>query len=58
MANTIRLSAFNRRRETAIMRLVGASKLLHPAAFLLEGTIAGCSAGHPAGLLVAVSPSC
>ena len=25
MANTIRLSAFNRRRETAIMRLVGAS---------------------------------
>jgi len=41
VANTIRLSAFNRRRETAIMRLVGASNLYIQLPFLLEGTIAG-----------------
>ena len=32
VANTIRLSAFNRRRETSIMRLVGRVELLRPAA--------------------------
>ena len=41
VANTIRLSAFNRRRETAIMRLVGASNFYIQLPFLLEGTIAG-----------------
>jgi cell division transport system permease protein len=41
VANTIRLSAFNRRRETGIMRLVGASNLYIQAPFLLEGVIAG-----------------
>src|SRR5262249_20362185 len=41
VANTIRLSAFNRRRETGIMRLVGASNLYIQMPFLLEGIIAG-----------------
>jgi cell division transport system permease protein len=39
--NMIRVAAFNRRRETGIMRLVGASNLYIQAPFLLEGAIAG-----------------
>lgn len=41
VANTIRLSAFNRRRETSIMRLVGASNFYIQLPFLLEGIFAG-----------------
>jgi len=40
IATTIRLSAFNRRRETGIMRLVGASKVVIQLPFLLEGVLA------------------
>ena len=40
IATTIRLSAFSRRRETGIMRLVGASKGLIQLPFLLEGVLA------------------
>src|SRR6516162_6891571 len=55
VANTIRLSTFNRRRETAIMRLVGASNFYIQLPFLLEGTIAGLIGwAIAAGLLVAV----
>src|SRR6204780_4391166 len=55
VANTIRLSAFNRRGETAIMRLVGASNFYIQLPFLLEGTIAGLIGwAIAAGLLVAV----
>jgi cell division transport system permease protein len=55
VANTIRLSAFNRRRETAIMRLVGASNFYIQLPFLLEGMIAGLVGwAIAAGLLVAV----
>ncbi|MBV9096281.1 MAG: ABC transporter permease [Streptosporangiaceae bacterium] len=55
VGNTIRLSAFNRRRETAIMRLVGASNFYIQLPFLLEGTIAGLIGWViAAGLLVAV----
>ncbi|HEX6519704.1 MAG TPA: permease-like cell division protein FtsX, partial [Streptosporangiaceae bacterium] len=55
VANTIRLSAFNRRRETGIMRLVGASNLYIQAPFLLEGVIAGLIGWVlSAGLLVGV----
>jgi len=55
VANTIRLSAFNRRRETGIMRLVGASNLYIQLPFLLEGVIAGLIGWAIAGgLLVAV----
>jgi cell division transport system permease protein len=40
IATTIRLSAFSRRRETGIMRLVGASKTMIQLPFLLEGVLA------------------
>ena len=55
VANTIRLSAFNRRRETSIMRLVGASNFYIQLPFLVEGVIAGLVGWLvAAGLLVAV----
>jgi cell division transport system permease protein len=55
VANTIRLSAFNRRRETGIMRLVGASNFYIQLPFLLEGVIAGLIGWLvAAGLLIAV----
>lgn len=41
IGNTVRLSAFSRRRETGIMRLVGASNWYIQLPFLLEGAIAG-----------------
>ncbi|TDC46789.1 ABC transporter permease [Jiangella ureilytica] len=41
IANTIRLAAFNRRRETGIMRLVGASNFYIQLPFILEAAIAG-----------------
>lgn len=40
VATTVRLSAFNRRREIGIMRLVGASNLLIQLPFLLEAILA------------------
>ncbi len=40
VATTIRLTAFTRRRETAIMRLVGASNLVVQMPFVLESMIA------------------
>src|SRR5580692_11729317 len=55
IANTIRLSAFNRRRETSIMRLVGASNFYVQLPFLVEGVIAGLFGWLvAAGLLIAV----
>jgi cell division transport system permease protein len=45
VGNTIRLSAFNRRRETGIMRLVGASNIYIQMPFILEGAIAGLVGG-------------
>jgi cell division transport system permease protein len=55
VANTIRLSAFNRRRETSIMRLVGASNFYVQLPFLLQGIIAGMFGWLiAAGLLIAV----
>lgn len=41
ISNTIRVAAFNRRRETGIMRLVGASSFYIQLPFLLEGALAG-----------------
>jgi len=54
VVNTIRVAAFSRRRETGIMRLVGASNFYIQVPFLLEGAIAGLlGAAVAAGLLVA-----
>lgn len=39
--NAMQVSAFSRRRETGIMRLVGANNLSIQAPFVLEGTIVG-----------------
>ena len=39
--NTIRLTAFSRRRETGIMKLVGASNVSIQLPFVLEGALAG-----------------
>lgn len=41
IGNTVRVAAFSRRRETGIMRLVGASNLYIQLPFLLEGVLAG-----------------
>ncbi|MCW2598957.1 MAG: Cell division protein FtsX [Frankiales bacterium] len=54
ISNTIRVSAFSRRRETGIMRLVGASNLYIQLPFLLEGALAGLIGGVLASGLVAV----
>ncbi|MFC4554159.1 permease-like cell division protein FtsX [Georgenia faecalis] len=49
ITTTIRLSAMSRRRETSIMRLVGASNLFIQLPFMLEGALAAL-----AGSLLAV----
>lgn len=43
--NTVRVSAFGRRRETGIMRLVGASSFSIQLPFLVEGAVAGLLGG-------------
>lgn len=55
VGNTVRLSAFNRRRETGIMRLVGASNLYIQMPFILEGAIAGLIGGLFASILLVFS---
>jgi cell division transport system permease protein len=55
VGNTVRLSAFNRRRETGIMRLVGASNTYIQLPFILEGAIAGLIGGLFASVLLVVS---
>jgi cell division transport system permease protein len=54
ISNTIRVAAFSRRRETGIMRLVGASNLYIQLPFLLEGALAGLIGGVLASGLVAL----
>jgi cell division transport system permease protein len=55
ISNTIRVAAFSRRRETGIMRLVGASNLYIRLPFLLEGVLAGVAGAVLAsGVLVAI----
>jgi len=54
ISNTIRVSAFSRRRETGIMRLVGASNLYIQLPFLLEGAIADLLGGALASGLLAL----
>jgi cell division transport system permease protein len=51
IGTTIRLAALSRRRETGIMRLVGASNFYIRLPFVLEGAIAGLLGGLVAGAL-------
>jgi cell division transport system permease protein len=55
ISNTLRIAAFNRRRETGVMKLVGASSFSIQLPFLLEGIISaiigwGLATGLLAGL--------
>ncbi|TFV52871.1 permease-like cell division protein FtsX [Blastococcus sp. TF02A-35] len=54
ISNTIQLAAFNRRNETNIMRLVGASRWYTQLPFILEAALAGLIGGllATAGLVV------
>jgi cell division transport system permease protein len=53
--NTMLVAAFTRRRETGIMRLVGASDFYIQAPFVLEGTVIGAvGSGLAVGLLALV----
>ncbi|QAY73666.1 ABC transporter permease [Agromyces protaetiae] len=52
IATTIRLSAFSRRRELGIMRLVGASNRFIQTPFVLEGVLAGLIGSLLAGAAV------
>jgi cell division transport system permease protein len=53
IVNTVRVSAFSRRRETGIMRLVGASGFYIQAPFIMEAAVAGLIGGTVAcGFLV------
>ncbi|MFI6349574.1 permease-like cell division protein FtsX [Streptomyces sp. NPDC050560] len=53
IVNTVRVSAFSRRRETGIMRLVGASNFYIQMPFIMEAAVAGLIGGFLAcGMLV------
>ncbi|MEO8263640.1 MAG: permease-like cell division protein FtsX [Pseudolysinimonas sp.] len=54
IATTIRLSAFSRRRELGIMRLVGASNRFIETPFVLEGVLAALIGSLLAGGLIVV----
>ena len=55
ISNTLRIAAFNRRRETGVMRLVGASSWSIQLPFLLEGVISALIGwGLATGLLSAL----
>lgn len=54
IVNTVRVSAFSRRRETGIMRLVGASSFYIQMPFIMEAAFAGLIGGVVAcGMLLA-----
>jgi cell division transport system permease protein len=55
IGNTVRVAAFGRRRETGIMRLVGASNLYIQLPFLLEGMLAGVVGALLASLFLAAA---
>lgn len=55
ISNTLRIAAFNRRRETGVMKLVGATSLSIQLPFLMEGVVSailgwGIATGLLAGL--------
>jgi cell division transport system permease protein len=55
ISNTIRLTVFARRREIAIMQLVGATNMYIRAPFICEGLIAGILGALIAVLILAVA---
>jgi len=57
IGNTMRVAAFSRRRETGIMRLVGASNFYIQLPFLLEGAVAGLIGAGLASLMVMLAKS-
>ncbi|MEQ4196888.1 permease-like cell division protein FtsX [Streptomyces sp. YIM 103828] len=52
IVNTVRVSAFSRRRETGIMRLVGASGFYIQAPFIMEAAVAGLIGGIGASAML------
>ncbi|MER6527868.1 permease-like cell division protein FtsX [Streptomyces sp. NPDC001508] len=54
IVNTVRVSAFSRRRETGIMRLVGASGFYIQAPFIMEAAVAGLIGGALACVFLVV----
>ncbi|GGV74017.1 permease-like cell division protein FtsX [Streptomyces thermoviolaceus] len=54
IVNTVRVSAFSRRRETGIMRLVGASGFYIQAPFIAEAAVAGLIGGVLACAFLAI----
>ncbi|MFF6999415.1 permease-like cell division protein FtsX [Streptomyces sp. NPDC008313] len=54
IVNTVRVSAFSRRRETGIMRLVGASGFYIQAPFIMEAAVAGVIGGGLACVFLVV----
>jgi cell division transport system permease protein len=54
IVNTVRVSAFSRRRETGIMRLVGASSFYIQMPFIMEAGFAGLVGGGLACLMLLV----
>lgn len=53
--NTIRITAFARREQTGIMKLVGATNWYIRLPFVLEGVVAGVAGALVAGALLAVA---
>lgn len=54
IVNTVRVSAFSRRRETGIMRLVGASNFYIQMPFIMEAAFAGLLGGLMAAVMLLV----
>ncbi|MBT2366938.1 permease-like cell division protein FtsX [Streptomyces sp. ISL-10] len=54
IVNTVRVSAFSRRRETGIMRLVGASSFYIQTPFIMEAAVAGALGGAVACVMLLV----
>lgn len=52
IVNTVRVSAFSRRRETGIMRLVGASSVYIQLPFIVEAAVAGLIGASFAAVLL------
>jgi len=55
ISNTIRITAFARREQTAIMKLVGATNWYIRLPFIMEGIVAGVGGALMAGVLLVVA---